>query len=173
MQLISKQITHPYICNGLGYLVWQLSRAMLFQWGLANQKSAVMPLSAATSNVWRTLCPSQPDMRSGLRRTASASRTKIQNVCSGFTLVSQSVSCCHAVKCSLVFSKDLLTKCIVFCANNLSGYLTHVVEWTGVIWPSSSFWSAVVVPIILLAEKLDSCGMNRGVYLLTLTLCPV
>ena len=163
-------------------------------------------------------------MRSGLR-TASASRTKIQNVCSGFTLVSQSVSCCHAGKCSLVFSKDLLTKyiaglsldilkmeswthmgrtaniiikdvihvfasfskimlillmgrrnrerCIVFCASNLSGYLTHVVEWTGAIWPSCSFRSAVVVPMILLAEKLDSCRMNRGEYLLTLTLCPV
>ena len=45
----------PYICNGLGYLAWQLSRAMLFQWGLANRKSAVMQLSAATSSVWRTL----------------------------------------------------------------------------------------------------------------------
>ena len=41
-------------------------------------------------------CPSKPDMCSGLR-TASASRTKIQNVCSGFTLVSQSVSCCMQV----------------------------------------------------------------------------
>ena len=55
MQLNSKQLTHPYICNGLGYLAWQLSRAMLFQWGLANRKSSVMPLSAATSSVWRTL----------------------------------------------------------------------------------------------------------------------
>ena len=53
----SKQITHPYICNGLGYLAWQLSCAMIFQWGLANRKSAVMPLSAATSSVWRTLWP--------------------------------------------------------------------------------------------------------------------
>ena len=108
--------------------------------------------------------PPSADMRSGLRM-ASASRTKIQNVCSGFTLVSQSVNCCHAGKCSLVFSKDLLTKYIVFCASNLSGYLTHVVEWTGAIWPSSSFRSAVVVLIILLAEKLDSCWMNRGEYL--------
>ena len=42
-------------------------------------------------------------------------------------------------------------------SSNLSGYLTHVVEWTGAIWPSSSFRSAVVVPRILQAEKLDSC----------------
>ena len=55
MQLISKQITHPYICSGLGYLAWQLSRAMLFQWGRANRKSPVRQLSAATSSVWRTL----------------------------------------------------------------------------------------------------------------------
>ena len=105
------------------------------------------------------------------KRMASASRTQKQNVWSGFTLVSQSVSCCHAGKCSLVFSKDLLTKYIVFCASNLSGYLTHVVEWTGAILPSSSFRSAVV-PRILQAEKLDSCRMNHGEYLLTLTLCP-
>ena len=56
MQLISKQITHPYICSGLGYLAWQLSRAMLFQWGLANRKCPVRQLSATTSSVWRTLC---------------------------------------------------------------------------------------------------------------------
>ena len=55
MQLISKQITHPYICSGLGYLAWQLSRAMLFQWGLANRKCPVRILSATTSSVWRTL----------------------------------------------------------------------------------------------------------------------
>ena len=63
-------------------------------------------------------------------RMTSVSRTQKQNVWSGFTLVSQSVSCCHAGKCILVFSKDLLTKYIVFCGSNLSGYLTHVVEWT-------------------------------------------
>ena len=63
--------------------------------------------------------------------------TPKQNVWSGFMLVSQSVSCCHAGKCSLVFSKDLLTNYIVFCANNLSGYLKHVVELTGAIWSSS------------------------------------
>ena len=57
MQLISKQITHPYICSGLGYLAWQLSRAMLFQWGLANRKCPVRILSATTSSVWRTLYP--------------------------------------------------------------------------------------------------------------------
>ena len=55
MQLISKQITHPYICSRLGYLAWQLSRAMLFQWGLANRKCPVRLLSATTSSVWRTL----------------------------------------------------------------------------------------------------------------------
>ena len=48
------------------------------------------------------------------KRMASASRTQKQNVWSGFTLVSQSVSCCHAGKCSLVFSKDLLIKYILF-----------------------------------------------------------
>ena len=63
-------------------------------------------------------------------------------------------------KCSLVFSKDLWTKYIVFYASNLSGYLTHVVQWTGAIWPSSSLRAAVVVPRILQAEKLDSCQMN-------------
>ena len=55
VQLISKQITQPYICSGLGNLALQLSRAMLFQWGLANWKSLVRPLSAATSSLWRTL----------------------------------------------------------------------------------------------------------------------
>ena len=100
----------------------------------------------------------------------STSRTKKQNVWSGFTLVLQSVSCCHAGKCILVFSKDLLTKCIVFCGSNLWGYLTQVVEWTGAIWPSSSFRSAVIVPRILQAEKLDSCRMNHSEYLLTLAL---
>ena len=55
VQLISKQIAHPYICNGLGYLAWQLSCAMLFQWGLTNRKPLVRQLSAATSSVWRTL----------------------------------------------------------------------------------------------------------------------
>ena len=94
----------------------------------------------------------------------SASRTQKQNVWLGFTLVSQPVSCCHAGKCILVFSKDLLTKYIVFCGSNLSGYLTHVVEWTGAIWPSSSFRLAVVVPRILQAEKLDSCRMNHSEY---------
>ena len=105
------------------------------------------------------------------KRMTSASRTQ-KNFWSGFTLVSQSVSCCHAGKCILVFSKDLLTKYIVFCGSNLSGYLTHVVEWTGAIWPSSSFRFAVVVPRILQAEKVDSCQMNHSEYLLTLTLCP-
>ena len=106
------------------------------------------------------------------KRMTSASRTQKQNVWSGFTLVSQSVSCCHAGKCILVFSKDLLTKYIVFCSSNLSGYLTHVVEWTGAIWPSSSFRSAIVVPRIFQAKKLDSCRINHSEYLLTLTLCP-
>ena len=32
-----------------------MSRAMLFQWGLANRKSPVRLLSAVTSSVWRTL----------------------------------------------------------------------------------------------------------------------
>ena len=108
-------------------------------------------------------CPTQPDMRSGQCAVSAWHRpagTPKQNVWSGFTLVSQSVSCCHAGKCSLVFSKDLLIKYIVFCASNLSGYLTHVVEWTGAIWPSSSLRAAVVVPRILQAEKLDSCQMN-------------
>ena len=90
-----------------------------------------------------------------------------QNAWLGFTLVSQSVSCCQAGKCSLVFSKDLLIIYIVFCARNLSGYLTHVVELTGAIWPSSSFRSALIDPRISQAEKLDSCRMNHGEYLLT------
>ena len=129
-------------------------------------------------------CPTQPDMRSShcaigawhvqfmFSSVLSASRTQKQNFWSGFTLVSQSVSCCHAGKCILVFSKDLLTKYIVFWGSNLWGYLTHVAEWTGAIWPSSSFRSAVAVPRILQAEKLDSCRMNHSEYLLTLTLCP-
>ena len=50
-----KQITHPYICSGLWNLALQMSRAMLFQWGLANRKSPVRLLSAVTSSVWRTL----------------------------------------------------------------------------------------------------------------------
>ena len=52
------QNTHPYICSGLGYLGWQLSRAMLFQRGLANRKCPVRQLSATTSSLWRTLWPS-------------------------------------------------------------------------------------------------------------------
>ena len=110
-------------------------------------------------------CLSQPDMRSGQCAVSARhrpARIPKQNVWSGFTLVSQSVSCCHTGKCSLVLTKDLLTKYIVFCASNLSGYLTHVVEWPGAIWPSSSFRSAVVVPRILQAEKLDSCRMNHS-----------
>ena len=123
-------------------------------------------------------CPTQPDMRHSGHSPVSPwhqrAGPKKQNVWLGFTLVSQSVSCCHAGKCILVFSKDLLTKYmyIVFCSSNLSGYLTHVVEWTGAIWPSSSFRSAIVVPRIFQAEKLDSCRMNHSEYLLTLTLCP-
>ena len=120
-------------------------------------------------------CPTQPDMRSGQCAVKAWHRpagTPKQNVWLGFTLVSQSVSCCHAGKCSLVFSKDLLTKYIVLCASNMSGYLTHMVEWTGAIWPSSSLQSAVVVPRILQAEKLDNCQMNHGEYLPTLMLCP-
>ena len=119
-------------------------------------------------------CPTQPDMHSG-HCTVSAWHQPAgpKNKMFGRDLrKSQSVSCCHAVKCILVFSKDLLTKYIVFCGSNLSGYLTHVVEWTGAIRPSSSFRSAVIVPRILQAEKLDSCRMNHGEYLLTLTLCP-
>ena len=115
-------------------------------------------------------CPSQPYMRSS-QCAVSAQHPKT-NLWSGFTLVSQTVSCCHVGKCSLIFSKDLSTKYIVFCASNLSTYLKHLVEWTGAIWPSSSFWSAVVVRRILQAENLDSCRMNHGEYLLTLTLWP-
>ena len=87
------------------------------------------------------------------KRTASASRIPKQNAWSGFMLVSQSVSCCKAGKCSLVFSKDLLTKYIVLGASNLSGYLTHIVEWTEAIWPSSSLRTAVIVPTILQAVE--------------------
>ena len=103
---------------------------------------------------------------------ASAHSIQKQNLWSWFLLVSQTVSCCHVGKCSLIFSKDLSTKYIVFCASNLSTYLKHVVEWTGAIWPSSSFRSAVVVRRILQAENLDSCRMNHSEYLLTLTLWP-
>ena len=124
----------------------------------------------ATAHVRPSQTYAQRPLRS--KPMTSASRTQKQNVWSGFTLVSQSVSCCHAGKCILVFSKDLLTKYIVFCGSNLWGYLTHVVEWTGAIWPSSSFRSAVVVLRSLQVEKLDSCRMNHSEYLLTLTLCP-
>ena len=55
------------------------------------------------------------------KQTASASRTPKQNVWSGLELVSQSVSCCHTGECSLVFSKDLLTKYIVWL-NGLEWY---------------------------------------------------
>ena len=55
----NKSPMHPYICSGLGYFGMsteaRLSRAMLFQWGLVNQKSPVRPLSAAPASVWRTL----------------------------------------------------------------------------------------------------------------------
>ena len=157
-------------------------------------KNHVTPICATSVSAMLTLlllavsycaCPTQPEMRSTWsdparhaqwplrsKRMTSASKTPEQNVWSGFTLVSESVSCCHAGKCILVLSKDLLTKYIVFCSSILSGYLTHVVEWTGAIWPSSGFRSAVVVPRIFQAEKLDSCGMNHSEYLQTLTLCP-
>ena len=36
-----------------------MSRAMLFQWGLANRKYPVRLLSAVTSSVWRTLWPTE------------------------------------------------------------------------------------------------------------------
>ena len=132
-------------------------------------------LTQLLSAVSYCACLTQPDMRSGQCTVSARHRpagTPKQNVWSGFTLVSQPVSCCHAGKCSLVFSKDLLTKYIVLYASNLSGYLTHVVEWTGAIWPCSSLRAAVVVPRILQAEKLDSCQINHGEYLPTLTLCP-
>ena len=45
----------PYICGGLGYLVCQLSHAMLFQWGLANRKSPMRQLFAVPASIWRTL----------------------------------------------------------------------------------------------------------------------
>ena len=147
-------------------------------------RNHVTPICATSVSAMLTLlllavsycaCPTQPDMRSGHCAVSAwhqPAGTQKQNVWSGFTLVSQSVSCCHAGKCILVFSKDLLTKYSVFCGSNLSGYLTHVVEWTGAIWPSSCFRSAVVVPRILQAEKFDSCRMNHSEYLLTLTLCP-
>ena len=145
-------------------------------------KNHVTPICATSVSAMLLLlavsycaCLTKPDMRSGHCAVSPWHQPvgpKKQNVWSGFTLVSQSVSCCHAGKCILVFSKDLLTKYIVFCGSNLWGYLTHVVELTGAIWPSSSFRSAVVVPIILQAEKLNSCRMNHSEYLLTLTLCP-
>ena len=104
-------------------------------------------------------CPTQPDMRSGhCAVSAWHQPAGPKNKMFG------------RGKCILVFSKDLLTKYIVFCSSNLSGYLKHVVEWTGAIWPSSSFPSANVVPRILQAEKLDSCRMNHSEYLLTLML---
>ena len=46
------------------------------------------------------------------KRMTSASRTQKQNVWSGFTLVSQSVSCCHAGKC--IFSCDQAALWMVF-----------------------------------------------------------
>ena len=56
MALISKQNTDRYIYSGFGYLACQLNCAMLFQWGLANWKSPVRPVSGAPARVWRTLC---------------------------------------------------------------------------------------------------------------------
>ena len=74
------------------------------------------------------VCPSQRCAAASVRLAHGIGQQdpKKQNVWSGFTLVSQSVSCCHAGKCSLVFSKDTLTKYFVFCDSNVSGYLTHV-----------------------------------------------
>ena len=148
-------------------------------------KNHVTPICATSVSAMLTLlllavsycaCPTQPDMGSGHCAVSAwhqpAGPKNKMLIWSGFTLVSQPISCCHAGKCILVFSKDLLTKYIVFCGSNLWGYLMHVVEWTGATWPSSSFQSAVVVPRILQAEKLDSCRMNHNEYLLTLTLCP-
>ena len=147
-------------------------------------KNHVTPICATTVRAMLTLlllavsycaCPTQPDMRSGHCTVSTwhqPAGPKNKMFGRDLRLVSQSVSCCHAGKCILVFSKDLLTKYIVFCGSNLWGYLTHVVEWTGAIWPNCSFRSAVVVPKILQAKKLDSCRMNHSEYLLTLTLCP-
>ena len=151
---------------------------------IKNKSNHVTPICVTSVSVMLTLlllavsycaCPTQPDMCSGHCAVSAWHQPvgpKNKNVWSGFMLVSQSVSCCHAGKSILVFSNNLLTKYIVFCGSNLWGYLTHVVEWTGAIWPSSSFRSAVVVSGILQAEKLDSCRMNHIEYLLTLTLCP-
>ena len=131
-------------------------------------KNHVTPICATSISAMLTLllfavsycaCLTLPDMRSGHCAVSAwhqPAGLKNQNVWSGFTLVSQSVSCCHAGKCILVFSKDLLSKYIVFCSSNLSGYLTHMVEWTGAIWPSSSFRSAIVVPRILQQRNLHS-----------------
>ena len=55
VQLIQKQIFHPYICNGFVTFTCQLSHAMLFQWGLDYRKSVVRPASVAPANVWRTV----------------------------------------------------------------------------------------------------------------------
>ena len=55
VQLISKQTTQPYICAGFGYFACQLSRAMLFKWGLANRKSPVRPAIAMPASVWGIL----------------------------------------------------------------------------------------------------------------------
>ena len=133
-------------------------------------KNHVTPICATSVSAMRTLlllavsycaCPTQPDMRSGhCAVSAWHQPAGPKNKMFGRDLR------------ILVLSKDLLTKYIVFCSSNLSGYLTHVVEWTRAIWPSSSFWLAIVVPRILQAEKLDSCRMNHSEYLLTLTLCP-
>ena len=50
VQFISKQIAHPYICNGSGYLACQMSCAMLSQWGLVKRKSPVLPASVAQAS---------------------------------------------------------------------------------------------------------------------------
>ena len=60
--LISKQITDPRICSWFGYLVCQLSRVMLFEWGLANRKwICIVGMSTESCHViW--MGPRQPEV---------------------------------------------------------------------------------------------------------------
>ena len=49
------KITDQLIHSGFGYLACQPSLAMLYQWGVANQKSPVRHTSAAPASMCRTL----------------------------------------------------------------------------------------------------------------------
>ena len=116
-------------------------------------KNHVTPICATSVSAMLTLlllavsycaCQTQPDMRSGHCAVSAwhqPAGPKKQNVWSGFTLVSQSVSCCHAGKCILVLQNTFcnthtpphpnMTLVVKFLCRHM---LTMWKAWTQ--WPS-------------------------------------